>query len=133
MLATSDFSIYSTSLTSLMTSLIFTRTASEGPLLGHMSSKTLSLIFFMESNVILYSSLIFFISVLRLEDHLRQHPSYVKAAKAAIEVRSEGIFAEIPKLNKKLTLSLQQLYVYLHDNPDAKKGKPNGSLPNASE
>ena len=27
----------------------------------------------------------------------------------------------------------KQLYVYLHDNPDAKKGKPNGSLPNASE
>ena len=83
--------------------------------------------------MILYSSLNFFISVLRLEDHLRQHPSYIKAAKAAIEVRSEGIFAEIPKLNKKLTLLLQQLYVYLHDNPDAKKGKPNGSLPNASE
>ena len=27
----------------------------------------------------------------------------------------------------------EQIYVYLHDNPDAKKGKPNGSLPNAGE
>ena len=36
-------------------------------------------------------------------------------------------------LEKIYVVYYKQLYVYLHDNPDAKKGKPNGSLPNASE
>ncbi|XP_064405279.1 N-alpha-acetyltransferase 15, NatA auxiliary subunit-like [Halichondria panicea] len=51
-----------------------------------------------------------YISVLRLEDTIRKHPSYFEAAKLAIKI-----------------------YIFIHDNPDAKNAKMNGDSNNISD
>ena len=67
-------------------------------------------------------------SVLRLEDRLRDHDAYFKAAKDVIEVNLlvfNSIFYLMPVCF--------QLYIFLHDNPDAKHSNSSNDKPKENE